>query len=92
MTTKIDILKEVIAKGSKNQTLMVLDSMIDNLDDELIREIVDPAIITELHAMLIEHLEVMPNAMKLKARIPLRNRRAMMFLRAMRNGVSKVED
>lgn len=92
MSTKIDILKEVIEKGSKNQTLMVLDNILENLDDELAREIVDPAVITELHAMLIEHLSVNPQAMKLKNRVPLRMRRAMLFLHAMRNAVNKVED
>ena len=92
MTTKLDILKEVIRKGSKNQTLMVLDNMLEHLDDELIREIVEPSVITELHALLIEHLEVNPRGIKLKQRVPLRNRRARLFLQAMRNGVSKVED
>ena len=92
MTTKLDILREVIEKGSKNQTLMVLDSILENMDDELARHIVDPATITKLHEMLIEHLGVNPQAMKLKNRVPLRMRRAMLFLRAMRNAVSKVED
>ncbi len=92
MTSKIDILKEVIEKGSKNQTLMVLDNIIENLDDDLILEIVNPETITELHEMLVEHLGVNPNAMKLKNRVQLRNRRAMLFVKAMRSGVSKVED
>ena len=82
----------MIEKGSKNQTLMVLDSLIDNFDETLSKEITDPSVITELHAMLIEHLEVNPRAMKLKGRVALRNRRAMLFLKAMRNAVSKVED
>ena len=92
MTTKIDILKEVIEKGSKSQTLMVLDNMMEHLDDDLARSVVDPEIITNLHQMLIEHLGVNPKAMKLKSRVPTRMRRAMLFLRAMRNGVNKVED
>lgn len=92
MTTKIDMLKEVIEKGSKNQTLMVLDSLIDNMDEFVAAQITDPTVITELHEMLIEHLGVQPNAMKLKKRVPTRVRRAMLFLRAMRNGVSKVEE
>jgi hypothetical protein len=92
MTTKIDILKEVIEKGSKNQTLLVLDNLIETLDEFLAREITEPSVITELHAMLIEHLDVNPRAMKLKNRVPLRYRRALLFLQAMRNAVSKVED
>ena len=92
MTTKIDILKEVIEKGSKNQTLMVLDNLIENLDEFLAREITDPATITELHELLIEHLDVQPRAMKLKNRVPLRPRRALLFLQAMRNAVDRVED
>lgn len=92
MSTKIDMLKEVIEKGSKNQTLMVLDNILENLDAELAKEITDPSVISELHNMLVEHLGVQPNAMKLKSRVALRMRRAMLFLRAMRSGVSKVED
>ena len=92
MSTKVDMLKEVIEKGSKNQTLMVLDNLIEHFDDDLAKEIADPSVISELHDMLVEHLGVLPRAMKLKARVPLRNRRAMLFLRAMRNGVNKVED
>jgi hypothetical protein len=92
MTTKIDILKEVIEKGSKNQTLMVLDNLIETLDEFLAREITEPAVITELHEMLIEHLGVQPRAMKLKNRVPARMRRALLFLQAMRNAVNKVED
>lgn len=92
MTTKIDILKEVIEKKSKSQTLLVLDNLIENLDDYLAREITDPATITELHELLIEHLEVNPRAMKLKNRVPLRARRALLFLQAMRNAVDRIED
>jgi len=91
-TTKLDILREVIRKGSKNQTLMVLDSIIDTIDEDMAKLIVDPSVISELHELLVEHLGVNPRAMKLKGRVALRMRRAMLFLRAMRNGVSKVED
>lgn len=92
MTTKVDILKEVIEKGSKGQTLLVLDNIIESLDAELAREITEPSVIAELHEMLVEHLGVNPQAMKLRQRVSLRNRRALLFLRAMRSGVSKVED
>jgi len=92
MTTKTDILKEVIQKKSKSQTLMVLDSMIDNLDEFLAVEITQPAVITELHELLVEHLEVNPRAMQLKHRVPARQRRALLFLRAMRSAVDRVED
>jgi len=92
MTTKVEILKEVIRKKSKNQTIMVLDSILEHLDDQLIREITNPEVITELHAMLIEFLGVNPQAMKLKKRVALRHRRAILFLRAMKAGVMKVKD
>ena len=92
MTTKIEILKEVIRKKSKNQTLMVLDNILEHLDDELIREIVDPEVISELHELLVEYLGVNPKAMKLKQRVPLRARRARLFVQAMKAGVNKVED
>lgn len=89
MTTKVDILKEVILKKNKNQTLMVLESIETSLDDELIAQITQPNVITELHDLLVEHLGVNPKAMKLGKRIPLRKQRAILFLRAMKNGVNK---
>ena len=93
MTTKIDILKEVIEKGSKNQTLMVLESLEKNLDDdETVKALADPAVISNLHNMLEEHLGVNRRAMQLKARAINRKRRALLFLRAMQNGVKKLED
>lgn len=91
MSTKIDILKEVVEKGSKEQTIMVLESIENALasDDTLVQEITDPKTITGLHEAMIEHLGVNPRAMKLKARPQTRKRRALMFVRAMKNGVEK---
>lgn len=89
MTTKIDILKEVILKKNKNQTLMVLESIENSLDDELVGLITQPSVISELHSMLVEHLGVNPHAMKLGKRITIRKQRAILFVRAMKNGVNK---
>lgn len=90
-TTKIDILKEVIENGNKEQIMLVLENMENNLNDDLVLEITRPDVITKLHAMLIEHIEVNPRAMKLKGRVPGRKRRALLFIRAMKNAVSKAK-
>lgn len=85
------MLKEVIQKKSKEQTLLVLDNIETHLNDEMVVEITTPAVITSLHELLIEHLNVVPHAMKLRKRVPLRRQRALLFVRAMKNGVSKSE-
>ncbi len=92
MNTKVDLLKEAIENGSKNQTMIVLDNLIENVNEDIALHITDPATITKLHEMLVEHLGVNPQAMKLKQRVPNRMRRAILFLRAMRNGVDRVAD
>ena len=61
-------------------------------DEDISNEILDPKIITNLHELLIEHLEVAPRTMQLNRRFPNANTRAVMFARAMRNGIVRKMD
>jgi hypothetical protein len=94
MKVLIENFVEKIETGDAEKTLAAIDLIIEKLesleDEELRNEILDPSIITELHKLLIEHLEVPPRAMQLNRRFPNANTRAIMFSRAMRNGIVRV--
>lgn len=87
----IENLKEAIL--SKDQAA-VLESLAElkvalNGNTALVDQITSPPVITELHNMLVEHLGVHPRAMMLRARVPGRVRRAVLFVQAMENGVKR---
>jgi len=92
MKVLIENLIEKIELEDANKSLAAMDLIIEALptDNDLAAEITDPAIITNLHELLIEHLEVAPRAMQLTRRFPNQGTRAVMFARAMRNGVAHV--
>jgi hypothetical protein len=87
---------EKIESGNAEETLEAIDLIIEKLesleDEELRNEILTPDVITNLHELLIEHLSVPPRAMQLNRRFPNANTRAIMFARAMRNGIVRVVD
>lgn len=88
-----DTLKEAIRAGDKKLTLSLLDELEQKIlsgDTESVNELIRPAEITELHTLLTEHLAVQPRAMMVKGRITTRPRRALLFCKAMRNGVSRL--
>ena len=82
---------EKIETGDAEKALAALDLIIEKLeaasDEDLRNEILTPAVITNLHELLIEHLDVVPRAMQLNRRFPNANVRALMFAKAMRNGI-----
>ena len=82
---------EKIETGDANKALAALDLIIEKIeagsDDDLRNEILNPTIITNLHELLIEHLEVAPRSMQLNRRFPNTDTRALMFAKAMRNGI-----
>ena len=92
MKVLLENLKEKIEEGDADKALVAIDLVIEKLptDGDLMTEILSPAIITELHELLIEHLEVSPRAMQLNRRFPNSRTRAVMFAKAMRNGISHV--
>jgi len=82
---------EKIESGDAEQALAAIDLIIEKLesleDEELRNEILNPQVITNLHKLLIDHLEIAPRAMQLNRRFPNANTRALMFAKAMRNGI-----
>ena len=82
---------EQIKTGDAEKALKAIDMIIEKLeaaDEELRNEILNPEIITNLHELLIEHIGVAPRAMQLNRRFPNAGVRALMFARAMRNGIT----
>jgi hypothetical protein len=92
MKVLLENLKEKIEEGNADKALVAIDLVIEKLpeDGDLITEILSPVIITELHELLIEHLEVAPRAMQLNRRFSNSKTRAVMFAKAMRNGIVHV--
>ena len=92
MKVLLEYFKEKIEEGDAEKAIAAIDMVHEKLetDPELVREVLDPAIITELHQLLIDHLEVSPRAMQLNRRFPNANTRAVMFVKAMRNGLVHV--
>lgn len=92
MKVLIENFIEKIETSEPEKALEAIDLIIEAIatDEDLVAEIVDPTIITNLHASLIEHLDVVPRAMQLNRRFPNPVTRAIMFSRAMRNGVVHV--
>lgn len=89
MKVLIENFIEKIEAGDSQKALEAVDLIIDKVDSDmdLVAEICDPAIITNLHEQLIEHLDVVPRAMQLNRRFPNAKTRALMFSKAMRNGI-----
>jgi hypothetical protein len=96
MKVLIENFIEKIETGDAEKSLEALDLIIEKLgegtDEDLRNEILTPTIITNLHELLIEHLDVPPRAMQLNRRFPNANVRAMMFAKAMHNGISRMID
>lgn len=93
MKVLLEYLNEKIEEGDADKAIAAIDLILEKLptDPELGSEILDPTIITNLHAALIEHLDVTPRAMQLNRRFPNANTRALMFVKAMRNGLVHVQ-
>lgn len=89
MKVLIENFIEKIETGDGAKALEAVDLILEKLgeDVDLIKEICDPTIITNLHQQLIDHLNVNPRAMQLNRRFPNAGVRALMFTKAMRNGV-----
>jgi hypothetical protein len=92
MKVLIENLIEKIELEDAQKSLDAMDLIIEKIptDDDLAAEITDPATITKLHQLLIDHLGVAPRAMQLTRRFSNTGTRAIMFSRAMRNGIAHV--
>lgn len=92
MKVLLENFKEKVIEGDAEKALAAIDLVIEKItgDAEMISEILQPTIITELHELLIEHLNVPPRAMQLNRRFSNHRTRALMFSKAMRNGIAVV--
>lgn len=89
MRVLLENFKEKVIEGNAEKALAAIDLVIEKIttDAEMASEILQPVIITELHQLLIDHLSVPPKSMKLTRRFPNNKTRALMFSKAMRNGI-----
>lgn len=94
MSTNCAQLKETIKAGSKDTVLAMLGHMKEDClvmeNVELVQEVTSPAIIAELHELLIEHLGANNRNMLVKGRVPNIRKRAYCFVQAMENGVKRL--
>lgn len=90
MTTNgVDQLKEAILSKDIDQVNEKLSNLYKEIpsNDLLMQIITTPAVITELHVMMVENLGVNQRLMRLNARVAHRRKRALLFVQAMMNGV-----
>lgn len=89
MKVLLEYLTEKIEESDVDKAIAAIDLILEKLptDSELVKEVIDPTIITNLHEALIEHLDVVPRAMQLNRRFTNATVRAVMFTKAMRNGL-----
>jgi len=89
MTDYINKLKETIKTKDREATLVVLAEMQEELknNETLVMEITMPAVITELHMLLVSEMNIVQRLLQLRARVANRHRRAHLFLQTMMNGV-----
>lgn len=85
----LDALENRDLAEAKASLQLMLDSA-QQKDMALIQEVTQPVVITELHTKLIETFGVDRRAMMLKNRVPGRDRRALLFVRAMQNGLNRI--
>ncbi len=93
MVDLIDELKDEIRSGNAETTLAKLEQVEMGIrtNIDLLNKVLAPAILTELHKMLVEHLGVNHRHMQLRRRVPVAKTRAMLFLKAMIVGVNHCE-
>lgn len=87
----IQTVKDAILSKDVDATKVALSGLkeaIEKGDDNLALELTVPAVITELHQMLVEHLGVNQRLMQLRVKVPHRRKRAILFSQAMLNGVN----
>lgn len=88
--TTLNEIKDVIATKDKEAVLALLTEvkLETESNNDLMAELTTPEPLNELHDCLVEHLGVNPKLMKLRARVPNRRHRAVLYVQAMINGVN----
>ncbi len=93
MVDLIEELKTEIRSGNAETTLAKLEQVEMGIrtNAELLNEVLAPATLTGLHAMLVENLGVNQRHMQLRRRVPVAKTRGMLFVKAMIVGVKHCE-
>lgn len=89
----VEKLHEAISSEDKKRVVEELESILAALqakNPELASVIIHPPVITELHNRLVEVFQVPRRAMMLRNRVPGRDSRAILFTKAMLNGMKRV--
>lgn len=85
-------IERAAAASNKQEFLRLLSVLVDGVisnDDGFAEWVVTPVNFEKLKALASEHFSVPAKAMQLKARVPNRNKRAVFFLKAIINGVTR---
>lgn len=88
----IESLTTAIESKDKAQTLVVLDQLLLEVrtNMELVKYLTEPSVINKLHESLRTHLEINQRMLMLRAPVPSRGKRALLFAQVMHNAVSRV--
>lgn len=83
---------EAIEEKNAHRTLAFVLELKESVrtDPVAVKWIADPTNLKRVHDALVEHLDVPPKAMMIKNRIPHRQRRALMFVEGIENGVRRI--
>lgn len=86
------LLFEAIEAKDKVKTLGLVLQLKEQVrsDPVAVKWIADPTNLKKIHDALVEHLDVPPKAMMIKHRIPHRQRRALLFVEGIENGVRRI--
>ena len=89
--TIIEKLKEAIVAKDKTRTLLLVLQLKESVATDLVavKWITQPVNLKDIHDSLVEHLGVPPKAMMVKHRVPNQQRRGLLFVQAIENGVRR---
>ena len=87
-----NMLFESIRNKDAEKTYLLIEELKNKVkkDPEVVKWIVDPATLKKIHTELVEYLDVPLKAMLIKNRVPHRQRRAVLFVEGISNGLKRV--
>jgi len=93
MVALVEKLKAAIIDKNAHEALATLERIVEivRTDAELLQAILSPPVITELHQLLVDHLNVNRRHIQVRRRLPAARSRATLFVRCMIAGVKNCE-
>jgi len=90
--TLMDLLEDAVHEHDRLKTLALVLELkeIIKTDPVAVKWITEPANIKHIHEMLVDNLDVPAASMLVKNRVPHRQRRALLFVEGIINGVRRV--